>query len=115
MSRTPKKQSFPLKCRFLFHFSGNTRLNLRDPIVNEAYGLLPRNTRIVQVLDDNMIFGAEIDNNDFRDTAVVFQERPICLDAYQLKMVTAQNYGKFDVDQFFEEFNEAIDRNEFKR
>ena len=62
-----------------------------------------------------MIFGAEIDNNDFRDTAVVFQERPICLDAYQLKMVTAHNYGKFDKDQFFEEFNEAIDRNEFKR
>ena len=102
----------------LYSISGNLKLDISNPIVNEAYGLLPPNTRIVQVRDDNLIFdgaAGDRDNIPFRDTFVVFQERPICLDAYQLKMVTAQNYGKFDEDKFFEEFNEAIDRNEFKR
>ena len=87
----------------------------------EAYGLLPRNTRIVQVLDDNLIFDKEAegaqDGLQFRDTGVVFQEKPLCLDAYQLKMVMAQqkSYGKFNDTEFFEEFGEAVRMGQFKR
>ena len=87
----------------------------------EAYGLLPRNTRIVQVLDDNLIYDKEEegaqDGFRFRDTGVVFQERPLCLDAYQLKMVMAQqkSYGKFNETEFFEEFGEAVRMGKFKR
>ena len=66
--------------------------------------MLPVDTLIVQVFDD-----FNIADRKYRDTAVIFQEHPICVTEEQVKEFQAQNKGKFNETAFVEENEENIE------
>ena len=89
---------------------GTTRLNYNNAYVKEGLALQPEDTLIVQVFDD-----FNIADRKYRDTAVIFQEHPICVTEEQVKEFQAQNKGKFNETAFVDQNEENIENGLYPR